>query len=81
MSRTMVLFYVFTLPFVFLKDNGNSVDHLVEHCMMVFLLTYGYDGSLKCHTPNGTLHTDHHFLFLLFVPKNMQLYGAGNCIY
>ena len=36
-TRTIVLFYVFTLPLVFLNDP----DTLVEHGAAVFLLTYG----------------------------------------
>ena len=38
MSRTIVLLYVFTVPFVFLNDD--SSHGLTEHCVAVFLLTY-----------------------------------------
>jgi hypothetical protein len=40
MTRTIVLFYVFTIPFVLLDDE--SADVLVGHCLIVFWLTYGY---------------------------------------
>jgi predicted membrane chloride channel (bestrophin family) len=42
MTRTIVLFYIFTIPFVLLKDESAGINMLVEHCVVVFMLTYGY---------------------------------------
>jgi len=39
MTRTIVLFYVYTIPFVLLNDATSKL--LIEHCVVVFLITYG----------------------------------------
>lgn len=40
MARTFLFLYVFTVPFVLLKDSSN----LLAHCSMAFVLTYGFVG-------------------------------------
>ena len=55
MTRTIVLFYVYTIPFVFLDDT--SSHSLMEHCIVVFLITYGFMGlelvSIELDDPFG----------------------------
>lgn len=55
MTRTLVLIYVFTLPFVFLKEDPKTM--LFEHCAVLFLLTYGFMGlelvSIELDDPFG----------------------------
>ena len=43
MAHTITLFYVFTLPLVFLKD---TTGHLVSDCTQIFMITYGFVGLL-----------------------------------
>jgi predicted membrane chloride channel (bestrophin family) len=67
MTRTLVLFYVFTIPLVLLDDG--SADLLVGHCLVVFWLTYGYVYQKKCKLRVCFLlanweHGSHHFRFL-----------------
>jgi predicted membrane chloride channel (bestrophin family) len=40
MTRTIVLVYVFAIPFVLLSDR--SPNMMIEHCLVVFFLTFGY---------------------------------------
>lgn len=40
MARTFVFLYLFTVPFVLLKDDSSNV----AHCLTVFLMTYGFMG-------------------------------------
>ena len=40
MSRTIVLFYICTVPLVFL-DDAKFEEKIIPHCIMVFMLTYG----------------------------------------
>lgn len=60
MTRTIVLVYVFTLPMVFLKDD--AVNLMYEHCVLVFLLTYGFVGlelvSIELDDPFGNDDND-----------------------
>ena len=55
MTRTLVLIYVFTLPLIFLKEDPENL--LVEHCAIIFLLTYGFVGlelvSIELDDPFG----------------------------
>jgi len=55
MTRTLVLIYVYTLPFVFLKDNPEH--EMFEHCVILFLLTYSFLGlelaSIELDDPFG----------------------------
>ena len=60
MTRTIVLIYVFTLPMIFLKDDPSPF--LFEHCLVVFLLTYGFVGlelvSIELDNPFGNDDND-----------------------
>jgi len=53
MARTFLFLYVFTVPFVMLKDESN----VFAHCFTVFLLTYGFVGletvSIELDNPFG----------------------------
>lgn len=40
MSRTFLFLYVFTVPFVMLRDESSAL----AHCFAIFLLTYGFVG-------------------------------------
>lgn len=40
MSRTFVFLYIFTVPFVLLKDESSNL----AHCLTVFVMTYGFMG-------------------------------------
>lgn len=40
MTRTIVLVYVFAIPFVLLSDPSPKM--MIEHCLVVFFLTFGY---------------------------------------
>jgi predicted membrane chloride channel (bestrophin family) len=55
MTRTIVLFYVFSVPFVLLNDA--TADLLIEHCIVVFLITYACMGleilSIELDDPFG----------------------------
>jgi Bestrophin, RFP-TM, chloride channel len=41
MSRTFMFLYVFTVPFVFLRDSSSTV---LSRCVAIFILTYGFVG-------------------------------------
>jgi len=53
MSRTLLFFWVFTLPFVI----ENSIDNIYHCCFIVFLITYGFLGleyvSIELADPFG----------------------------
>lgn len=59
MTRTLVMVYVFSLPLVFLKE---PVVLIWEHCVVVFLLTYGFVGlelvSIELDDPFGNDDND-----------------------
>jgi len=42
MTRTILCFYLFTIPLIFLKDS--KAENVVEHSLSVFMLTYGFMG-------------------------------------
>jgi len=56
MTRTLVLIYVYTLPFIFLTESPKN--RLLEHCVLVFLLTYSSLGlelaAIELDDPFGT---------------------------
>jgi predicted membrane chloride channel (bestrophin family) len=60
MTRTIVLIYVYSLPLVFLKDDAVSL--MWEHCVVVFLLSYGFLGlelvSIELDDPFGNDDND-----------------------
>lgn len=60
MTRTIVLIYVYSLPLIFLKDDAVSL--MYEHCIVVFLLTYGFVGlelvSIELDDPFGNDDND-----------------------
>ncbi len=71
MTRTIVLIYVFTLPLIFLKDD--PINLMYEHCLVVFLLTYGFFGlelvSIELDNPFGSDDNDfdcHAFACVVF---------------
>lgn len=45
MADTITIFYVFTLPLVFLKDSPGT-GHLLSDCCPIFFITYGFIGLL-----------------------------------
>lgn len=63
MTRTIVLFYIFTVPFVLLTDYDDAGSDTtnprptIEHCIVIFLLTYGFMGleivSVELDDPFG----------------------------
>ena len=58
MARTFLFLYVFTVPFVFLKDTSG----LIAHCVFVFVLTYGFVGlelaAIEMDNPFGEDEND-----------------------
>ena len=56
MTRTILLFYLYSFPFVFLSDQ-DPARMMIEHCVVVFLLTYGFMGlelvSIELDDPFG----------------------------
>jgi len=55
MTRTIVLLYIFTIPFVLLADASNEM--MIPHCATIFMLTYGFMGlelvSIELDDPFG----------------------------
>mmetsp|Transcript_38761 Transcript_38761/g.44273 ORF Transcript_38761/g.44273 Transcript_38761/m.44273 type:complete len:371 (-) Transcript_38761:87-1199(-) len=53
MARTFLFFYVYTVPFVLLKDSSN----VFTHCLTIFILTFGFMGleyvSIELDNPFG----------------------------
>uniref|UniRef100_A0A7S1Y3W0 Bestrophin homolog n=1 Tax=Grammatophora oceanica TaxID=210454 RepID=A0A7S1Y3W0_9STRA len=53
MARTFLFFYVFTVPFALLSDDSAAV----AHCVVIFILTYGFMGleyvSIELDNPFG----------------------------
>jgi len=43
MAHTITIFYVYTLPFVFLKE---TQDNLLVDCFNIFIITYGFVGLI-----------------------------------
>jgi predicted membrane chloride channel (bestrophin family) len=58
MARTFMFLYVFTVPFVLLRDDSSRV----AHCFAVFLITYGFMGlevvSIEMDNPFGDDEND-----------------------
>lgn len=78
MTRTIVLVYIFSLPLIFLKED--SANLLYEHCLVVFLLTYGFIGlelvSIELDNPFGNDANDfdcHAFARLVFEDTFMMI--------
>mmetsp|Transcript_28433 Transcript_28433/g.42027 ORF Transcript_28433/g.42027 Transcript_28433/m.42027 type:complete len:267 (+) Transcript_28433:485-1285(+) len=60
MTRTILCFYLFTIPLVFLSDT--MADNMLERCLSVFMLTYGFMGlelvAIELDDPFGTDDND-----------------------
>lgn len=58
MARTFLFLYVFTVPFVLLRDDSS----VFAHCFAVFLLTYGFMGlevvAIELDNPFGDDEND-----------------------
>lgn len=57
MTSTLLFFYLFTVPFALLSADDKSAIAGASHCLIVFVLTYGFMGmefvSIQLDDPFG----------------------------
>lgn len=62
MTSTFLWFYIFTVPFALLNADDNSFLAAFAHCLVVFILTYGFMGmdfvSIEMDDPFGEGEND-----------------------
>lgn len=67
MARTFLFFYVFTVPFTLLDDRSDAV----VHCIVVFIITYGFMGletvSMELDNPFGDDDNDFDNLEMAYI--------------
>lgn len=67
MTTTFLFFYLFTVPFALLSDNETLID-AISHCIVIFLLTYGFMGmqfvSIDFDDPFGDEANDFKYVTL-----------------
>lgn len=72
MARTFVFLYVFTVPFVMLSDASSDL----AHCVMVFLMTYGFVGletvAIELDNPFGDDPNDFNCRYVLVYYRYLE---------